>query len=634
MSKSRVSNINFYQAIFDKCSNAIFYTDSSLNIIECNTAAVKILGYSLKELIKMDIRILLDNSDLKLFSLLNNIGKEDINSVEAVIFGKNRHRIDCELSTTVHIDEFKQNYVIITLVDLTERKAFEKNLLARQELLNAVVDESNDGIAVTDIEGHFVIFNQTMIDLLGVEPIDSKTYDWGKEFKIYYKDGEDIVATPDLPIVRALKGERLKDEIYLVKNPKKGNLYLSISASPIKDRYGAIKGSLVVDRDITNQHLDQTNLKLANLELTDVMTSLVAINERFKYVLKATNDAIWDLDLKTYDIQWGEGYEKLFGYKMRKNEGTYEAWQSKIHPDDLERVKKSIEIAITEKRSTIWESEYRYFKNDKSVAYVYDRGHVIFDNANYPIRMVGAMQDITQRRQHETERTQLIDELLQRNKNLEQFTYIISHNLRSPVANIIGCAEMLKENDLTNEERERFMEGLSVSIRKLDEVITDLHTILQIKSDISESRQLVNLIEVFDDVTNNIVQNVNVHFKYDFEVTEVNTVKSLFYSIFLNLISNSIKYRRDDRQPIIEVSSAQNGNLLYLTFKDNGMGIDLATNGQELFGLYKRFHSHVEGKGLGLFMVKTQIEMMKGNISVKSNLNEGIEFTITIPMTN
>jgi signal transduction histidine kinase len=250
--------------------------------------------------------------------------------------------------------------------------------------------------------------------------------------------------------------------------------------------------------------------------------------------------------------------------------------------------------------------------------------------------MIGALQDITQRKQYEIERTQLIDDLLQQNKNLEQFTYIISHNLRSPVANIIGCAEMLKDEDLTKNEKESVVNGLAVSINKLDNVIKDLHTILQLKNDINtENKEIVNLVEIFNDVKsslNNVIVQSNAVIKADFGVLEVSLVKSFIYSIFLNLISNSIKYRKENVPPLIEVTGYKVEDKLYITFKDNGLGIDLAAKGADLFGLYKRFHSHVEGKGLGLFMVKTQIESMKGKISVTSAVSEGTEFKIELPV--
>ena len=99
------------------------------------------------------------------------------------------------------------------------------------------------------------------------------------------------------------------------------------------------------------------------------------------------------------------------------------------------------------------------------------------------------------------------------------------------------------------------------------------------------------------------------------------------------MISNSIKYRQPDLTPIIEISCEWEGNKLTLIYKDNGLGIDLKKHGKNLFGLYKRFHDHVEGKGMGLFMVKTQLDAIGGTISVESTCNQGTEFTIIFENT-
>ncbi|MCO5945294.1 PAS domain-containing sensor histidine kinase [Mucilaginibacter flavidus] len=618
---------NYYKAIFDNSLSAVFFTIPNGTILDVNKAASDIFGYTTDEFKKIGRFGLFELADPNFLLFLQTRDRDGAAKGEAIGIRKNGERFPCEMSAVVFKDDNGEPRTCVNLIDITERRATEKEIFTRQQLLNAVVNNTNDGLAVTDKEGHFLIFNQAMIGLLGSGPVDSKTYDWSKKFNIYQQDGDSLVPNGKLPIVRALHGEKIKDEIYLIKNPEKGNIYLSISASPIKDEKGEIIGSLVVDRDITNQFLYQENLKIIN-------DKLLASNERFNYVVKATHDAIWDMDLKTYHIQWGEGYEKVFGYKLGQMEGDYIEWKNKIHPDDVDRVVNSIQFSITNKSSQIWEEEYRYAKADGTMAYVYDRGYIIHDKDNIPLRMVGAMQDLTARKNYETERTQLIEDLIQQNKNLEQFTYIISHNLRSPVANIMGCAEMLKDEELDADDKEIAVRGLSRSITKLDDVITDLHTILQSKNELNEKKETVKLYEVFSDVKsslNTIVTQAGATIKTTFGVTEIRSIKSFIYSIFLNLISNSIKYNRENEPLVIEISSTQNGNKLILKFKDNGLGIDLAAKGGDLFGLYKRFHSHVEGKGLGLFMVKTQIETMKGKITVKSAPGEGTEFEIELP---
>lgn len=575
-------NSNYYKAIYENSLSAIFFAIPDGTILDANQAASDIFGYTKEELQKLGRTGIIEINDPKTKAFLETRAIHGTVKGELTGIRKNGERFACEASSALFTNENGELRTSISLIDISEQRTSERQAMVRQRLLNAVVDNTNDGVAVTNKQGQFVIFNNAMIELLGVHPVDSKTYDWAKSFNIYDREGNSLVPTNKLPIVRALHGEKIKDEIYLIKNPQKGKVYLSISASPIKDENGEIIGSLVVDRDITSEFLYQENLKKANDELTGVMASLLTSNERYRYVVKATNDAIWDMDLTTYNIQWGEGYQKIFGYKLEKDAGDFKEWKNKIHPDDAERVVKSIEDIITKRGSEIWEEEYRYFKSDGAIANVYDRGYIIYDKDKMPLRMVGALQDVTERQNNEAERNRLIDDLIKQNKNLEQFTYIISHNLRSPVANIMGCAQMLKDQELTPAERESFVDGLSQSIGKLDDVITDLHTILQLKNDISEKKEIVDLPEIFADVKtslSNIIEQSGSEVMANFEVTTINTIKSFIYSIFLNLISNSIKYQKVGIAPVIDIDVSSLNDKLLLIFKDNGLGIDLVTKG-------------------------------------------------------
>ena len=114
------------------------------------------------------------------------------------------------------------------------------------------------------------------------------------------------------------------------------------------------------------------------------------------------------------------------------------------------------------------------------------------------------------------------------------------------------------------------------------------------------------------------------------KVSKLLTIKSYITSIFTNLISNSIKYRASDRECNITISTYKQNDNIFIEFEDNGMGIDLDKFGDQIFGLYKRYHRHVEGTGMGLHLVKSQIEAMGGRISVDSALNKGTTFKIEL----
>jgi len=254
------------------------------------------------------------------------------------------------------------------------------------------------------------------------------------------------------------------------------------------------------------------------------------------------------------------------------------------------------------------------------------------DNKNWGFIL--ANKDITEAKTMALERERITADLIQHNSHLEQFTYIVSHNLRAPVANIMGLTDMLKDHDedLDAESKLEVVERLSQSIKNIDTVIKDLNSILQARRPVNEQKENVHFKELCDDIITNtyhtiIKEHAQLNCDFD-EVGSLFTIRSYLYSIFYNLVSNSIKYRQTGIDPIITITSRKLKDKVELRFKDNGKGIDLEKNGDQLFGLYKRFDTTAEGKGMGLFMVKTQVEALGGTIKINSKLGEGTEFII------
>ncbi len=245
-------------------------------------------------------------------------------------------------------------------------------------------------------------------------------------------------------------------------------------------------------------------------------------------------------------------------------------------------------------------------------------------------QILSSFVDITDRKNAESLRQKMTADILPRNKELEQFAYVVSHNLRAPVANIIGILNLMSLNKPETEIE--IKTALLTSVKILDNVIKDLSNILQIKNAIDEKKQRVRFSEVLEDIKISIsgsIINDKVAILSDFSaIDEITAIKSYLYSIFLNIVSNSIKYRQPGLSPVIEIRSALSTNKIELFFKDNGLGINLEKGADQVFELYKRFHTHVEGKGMGLFMVKSQVETMGGQIHVASEVNKGTEFRI------
>lgn len=244
--------------------------------------------------------------------------------------------------------------------------------------------------------------------------------------------------------------------------------------------------------------------------------------------------------------------------------------------------------------------------------------------------------------QHNTELVQEVEsqteylmranaELKERNNRLEQFTYVISHNLRGPLSRIQGLATILDMAN-THDEMKDISGKMSMSTKDLDRVVKDLATITEIRNVNTRSFSAVNLTQM----ANHVIKLLEEEIKEAKAMINVqlgaNTLQSLstyIESIFYNLISNAIKYRRTETQAVIFVESRKENHQLIITVADNGIGIDLEKYGDSLFLPYKRFHHHVDGRGLGLYMVKSQVETLGGKLQIASKPNEGTTFTIT-----
>jgi signal transduction histidine kinase len=242
---------------------------------------------------------------------------------------------------------------------------------------------------------------------------------------------------------------------------------------------------------------------------------------------------------------------------------------------------------------------------------------------------------IISRKKAEEELAKISNDLMQRNTNLQQFTFIVSHYLRAPVASILGISDVLKYK-LSGEEKSEIEQFLFNAVKQLDEIVKDLNNILQTKFEITGKKELVHfstLISAIKLSIENTIEMKNVQIMMDFSAIEkITTIKSYIHSIFYSLISNSIKFRNPHKTHILRIKSETDKEKIRISFKDNGMGIDLKQHGEKIFGPYQRFHMHIEGKGLGLFMVKTQVEVLGGNISVKSEPNIGTEFIVEFPL--
>ncbi len=224
-----------------------------------------------------------------------------------------------------------------------------------------------------------------------------------------------------------------------------------------------------------------------------------------------------------------------------------------------------------------------------------------------------------------------------RNKDLENFSYVVSHNLRGPVSTMIGLVQVFNTEDPADPSNRDVLQFLKRSVEGLDRVILDMNYIISIRKDGDEELKTISLLEEMKLSTGLLEKEISrsgATIETDF--TKVDTLQSVpayIQNIFYNLISNAIKYSKENVAPILKIKASIEGKECILTFSDNGIGMDLSElNAEKVFKMYQRFNDTIEGKGLGLYLVKSQVDMLKGSITVKSIIGKGTTFTIRLPL--
>ena len=225
----------------------------------------------------------------------------------------------------------------------------------------------------------------------------------------------------------------------------------------------------------------------------------------------------------------------------------------------------------------------------------------------------------------------LMDELTVQNRQLNEFASITSHNLRSPAANITALIATIEDDSAIDEYKSLF-EMLKKVGQNLNDSLNQLMEVLHINRNKLIEKEQINFDDVFKKTIESLqgeILNSEATITSDFsEAPHIMYSPIYLESIFHNLISNALKYRDKERKPRISMRTEIKGNDLYLYVADNGIGIDLSRHGSKIFGMNQRFTDRPDSKGIGLFMTKTQIESMNGQISVASELNAGSTFTI------
>jgi len=336
-------------------------------------------------------------------------------------------------------------------LDITESKKIQEELSASEARLRSLVNSQTNYVIRIDLEGRYTYYNNK--------------YD--EDFGWIY-DRKDLTGMDSVPSVLPYHHERISRIVNLCLETPHQVHQVEIDKPNID---GGVKSTLWHFICLTDSGGAPAEIQCIGIDVTDRKKAEDALrisNERYKYVNKATNDAIYDWDIVFNDMTWGDGFKRIFGYRNEVDEKyTLEKWESKVHPDDLKKIQERLTNSLADKEQSNWSAEYRFKKADDNYAIVEENGYIIRNSDHVAIRMIGALRDIT-------ERINYIRAIEETNFRLREIAWAQSHLVRGPLTRIMGIAKLLSDNETDELSKAQLLVYLDTSANELDEVVRDI----------------------------------------------------------------------------------------------------------------------------------------------------------------
>ncbi len=497
---------------------------------------------------------------------------------------------------------------VATVGTVLERKEIERANKEWQTRYEIIAASSGQVIYDYDVPSGQIVWSGNSKDVLGLETSEmGNVNEWEK--RIHAEDRERVTA--ELEACR-LEGSSFQVE-YRFQTKSGVFTQLFDRGFFLRDAEGVAYRMLGIMTDISQQ-------KKAEFELKESENRFRTLQEAsFGGIVLHYQGEILDANKGLSDIT-GFSYDELLGMN-----GV-----NLIAPESQSVVRAKINVGDEKPYDVIGirkdGTRYNLELHSRNIPY---QGKTI---------RVTEFRDITERKQNEekiidqnNKLSHFAEDLERKNEQLEEFTQIVSHNLRSPVSNILSLLDFYEKTE-DPAEKKMFIKMLHDSGSKILTSLQELNEVLKIKQDKDIARQDLLFENVLEGVRKQLssqIAETKAVVTTDFEsVPKVRYPNIYLESVLINLLSNALKYRHPDRTPEISLKSTVENERIVLTVTDNGLGIDLKRHGHHIFKLRKTFHKHPESRGIGLFMIKSQIEALGGEISVSSEPNIGTIFIV------
>jgi PAS domain S-box-containing protein len=606
-----------FRAIIEKGSDMKTLIKPDGTIIFGTPSITRILGYAPDEYIGKNEKDFVHPLEVEnLFAKIQqSIGGEKTSNIELRVRAKNGEYRWCEKVITNLLNDPDVNAIVCDFRDITEKKKADLLIKESNNRYDLVSKATSDAIWDYNFSTDRTFIAGTGYkQLFGYDIVNRYTEDEFWESKLHPDDREEVLNK----LRDFIKDKNLSQYSYEYRFLKADGTY-----AYVHDRLFIIRDNEIPVRligainDITRKKEEELHLKLLESVITNA-TDAVMVTEA------CPNNSEWPKI-----IYVNEAFTKMSGYEKEEIVGRT--------PDVLIGTRTS-RLGLTKLKRAVDNTQpcsveiINYAKTQKPYWVGIDLAPVTNTNGKIS-HLITIQRDISSRKLQEQEREKLIFQLIQNNKDLKQFSYITSHNLRGPIANLLGLSNLIENYKVDDPELKKILNGIKTATHRFDETIKDLSLVLNVRDSLSIPREQLNLSKVYEKAymqceTDIIECRASVFTDFS-KAPLVYFNKAYLESILLNLLTNSIKYRSSERKLQVFITTERNSaNEIVMKFRDNGLGLNLKLHQEKLFRLHQRFHDNIEGKGLGLFLVKTQMEAMNGAIQVESEVDQGTLFTL------
>ncbi|WP_291136207.1 PAS domain S-box protein [Flavobacterium sp. UBA7663] len=619
---------NSLQNTLENSLNEIYIFDSNtFQFLYVNKGALINIGYTAEEIKKLtpiDIK-----PDYTIAAFEELVAPLMNNEKEKLIFFTNHKRKDGSLyPVEVHLQlvpENTQKRFLAVILDITERKKTEKEIRDSEEKRRLIMSGALDAIICIDTNESITFWNHKAEIIFGWKETEALGQQLSElivpePYRKYHREGMKHY-------LKTGEGRALNVLLELSAIKRNGDEFpIELTVIPINQGEDLFFCAFI--RDITERKKSEARILQAN--------------ERFEIVTQATNDAIWDWNIKEKIFFRSQNIKKFFGEDTPSNLNENQFWNNKFHPDDVEKTKKSLSNALENPLVNRWEAEYRIFNESEKIVYVIDRGIIIRDNKGKATRMIGAMTNITEQKNHEAQLVALNEslqsyakELERSNEELEQFAFITSHDLQEPLRMISSFMDQLKRKyeDKLDDKALQYIDFATNGSKRMKQIILDLldYSRAGRPTDLIEMVDVNEIISDFKLLRGKIISEKSATISHE-KIPNILTYKTGITQVFHSLLDNAIKYSKKEEAPNIIISCKEEENKWVFTVKDNGIGIDSKFY-NKIFVIFQRLHNReeYEGTGIGLSIVKRHIDYLGGKIWVESEINIGSTFYFEIP---